>query len=59
MQRLGFETIRQTGSHVIMSHPDGRGVVVPDHGSRDIGRGFARKLLRQADVAVADFLAAL
>ena len=59
MHRLGFETIRQTGSHVIIRHPDGRCVVVPDHGSKDLRKGFAKKLIREAQVKVSDFLAAL
>ncbi|HHH41019.1 MAG TPA: addiction module toxin, HicA family, partial [Chloroflexi bacterium] len=31
LRRLGFEERRQTGSHRILRHPDGRQVVVPMH----------------------------
>ncbi len=31
---LGFEAIRQKGSHIRFIHPDGRKTVVPDHGSK-------------------------
>ena len=43
----------------MLKHLDGRNVTVPNHGSDDLDRGFARKLLRQAEVSVSDFLAAL
>lgn len=45
----GFRVLRQTGSHVIYDHPDGRGAVVPRHGS-DIGRGLVRKILEEAGI---------
>ena len=59
LQRLGFESIRQRGSHVRLRHSDGRLVSVPDHGSTELRRQFILEILKQADVAVADFLAAL
>ena len=31
LMRIGFEEKRQTGSHRILRHPDGRQVVVPMH----------------------------
>ena len=37
---LGFEAVRQKGSHIRFVHPDGRKTVVPDHGSRDVPRRF-------------------
>lgn len=58
LRRLGFAEVRQTGSHITLRHPDGRAVTVPDHGGADIDRDFAKRLLRQAQVPVPDFLAA-
>jgi predicted RNA binding protein YcfA (HicA-like mRNA interferase family) len=34
-------------------------VTVPQHGDRDVGRGLLRKILRDAEMSVDDFLALL
>jgi len=31
LQKIGFNKIRQKGSHVFLRHPDGRTTVVPNH----------------------------
>lgn len=54
LSRLGFVELRQRGSHVRLAHSDGRRVSVPYHPV--IGRGLLRKILRDADVVVDDFL---
>jgi predicted RNA binding protein YcfA (HicA-like mRNA interferase family) len=56
LQRAGFYPLRQRGSHVRLRHADGRVVTVPLHGSRDVGRGLLRKILRDADLSVAELL---
>lgn len=56
LERAGFETARQKGSHVRLRHPDGRVVTVPVHAGQDIGRGLLRKILRDADITVEEFL---
>ena len=56
LTRAGFQSVRQRGSHVRLRHPDGRVVTVPEHGSQDIGRGLLRKILRDAELSVDDFL---
>ena len=59
LRRLGFERMRQKGSHIRLRHPDGRLASVPDHGSRELRREFVLNILKQAGVEVGDFLAAL
>ncbi len=59
LQRLGFQRMRQRGSHVIMRSSDGRTAVVPDHGGRDLHPNMTYKILKNAQVSVDDFLAAL
>jgi predicted RNA binding protein YcfA (HicA-like mRNA interferase family) len=59
LERAGFQIIRQRGSHVRMKHPDGRIVTVPVHPGRDIGRGLLRKILRDAELTRAAFIALL
>ncbi len=51
LKYLGFEIIRQKGSHIYFKHPDGRSTVVPYHRGEDLGRGLIRKILRDIDVA--------
>jgi predicted RNA binding protein YcfA (HicA-like mRNA interferase family) len=59
LRRLGFEVVRQRGSHIRLKHPDGRFASVPDHGTRELRREFILDLLKQAGVEIGDFLAAL
>lgn len=54
--RLGFEAVRQRGSHVVMKGR-GRTFAVPLHSELD--RGTLRAILRQANVSVEEFLDAL
>ena len=56
LERLGFTAIRQRGSHVVMRR-GGAGTVVPQH--REVKLGTLAGILRQAQVAADDFLAAL
>ena len=56
LERLGFTAIRQRGSHVVMRR-GGAGTVVPQH--REVKLGTLTGILRQAQVAADDFLAAL
>jgi len=53
---LGFQQVRQKGSHRFFKHPDGRTATVPDHGGEDLGRGITNKILRDAEVTRHDFL---
>jgi predicted RNA binding protein YcfA (HicA-like mRNA interferase family) len=56
LQRLGFETVRQKGSHVVMRRGP-KGCVVPLHA--DVKVGTLAGLLRQADVSPEEFSAVL
>jgi len=39
LKRHGFTQVRQSGSHAIFRHSNGRRVTVPVHANRDLGRG--------------------
>jgi predicted RNA binding protein YcfA (HicA-like mRNA interferase family) len=54
LQRLGFEKVRQSGSHVVV-RKGARGCVIPMHGELKVGT--LAGLLRQADVSPEDFIA--
>ena len=56
LQRLGFEKVRQNGSHVVMRKVD-KGCVVPLHAELKIAT--LAGLLRQAAVSADDFIANL
>jgi predicted RNA binding protein YcfA (HicA-like mRNA interferase family) len=56
LERLGFQKVRQSGSHVVMKR-DSKGCVVPMHDEVKIGT--LAGLLRQAEVAPEEFMAAL
>lgn len=60
LERLGFEQIRQTGSHVVMKKmtESGKiGCVVPMH--RELKIGTLRGILKQAQVTVEEFIESL
>lgn len=46
VNKLGFEKVRQKGSHIRFEHQDGRKVTIPDHGSRDVPNGLLLKIIR-------------
>lgn len=56
LERMGFEQIRQRGSHVVMRR-GGVGTVVPLH--RELKTGTLAGLLRQAGVTQDQFLLAM
>jgi len=53
---LGFERVRQRGSHVFYRHPDGRTTTVPDHRGRDLARPLVREILRETELTVEEYL---
>lgn len=60
LERLGFEQIRQTGSHIVMKRvtEGGKiGCVVPMH--RELKIGTLKGILKQAQVTVEEFTESL
>lgn len=49
LERLGFNAVRQRGSHIQFRHPDGRGTTVPMHKGRDIPHRCCDRLLATLD----------
>lgn len=56
LEHLGFQSVRQKGSHNFFKHQDGRTATVPEHLGEDLGRGITGKILRDAEVTREDFL---
>ena len=48
---LGFQVVRQKGSHVFYRHPDGRTTTVPNHPGRDLARPSVREILREIELS--------
>jgi predicted RNA binding protein YcfA (HicA-like mRNA interferase family) len=51
--KLGFHKIRQKGSHLRLSHPDGRKVTIAVH-NKPISKGTLTAILRQAKLSKED-----
>ena len=47
LENIGFEKVRQKGSHVRLRHADGRVTTVPVHKGRNIPKGLLRKIIRE------------
>lgn len=56
LERLGFEKIRQRGSHIFFRHPDGRTTIVPIHKGEDIGRGLLQEIIKDTKLTKGEFL---
>ena len=54
LQRAGFEVRRQSGSHVVLRHSDGRQTYMPMH-TGDVPSGTFRSILKQAGLTEETF----
>lgn len=59
LRRLGFDPVRQKGSHVFYRHPDGRTTTVPRHPGRDLSRPLVREILKDIEITPEQFQAEL
>lgn len=49
LQRDGWFIVKQNGSHLTMIHPTKtENLIVPFHGSHEMGKGMEKKLLKKA-----------
>jgi len=56
VKQLGFEAVRQKGSHIRFVHPDGRKTTIPDHGNKDVPQGLLVKIIHyDLEMKVEDF----
>ncbi len=54
LEQHGFVRVRQSGSHAVFRHPNGRRTTVPIHPGRDLGRGLLRQIMRDAQLTPKD-----
>ena len=57
--KLGFEKVRQKGSHVFYRHLDGRTTTVPHHSGRDLARPLIKEILREIELSAEQYEEAL
>ena len=57
LERLGFEEVRERGSHKQFRHADGRGTTVPFHQGRDISPILLRQIARDIGMTGEEFVA--
>ncbi len=50
LREYGFIFIRQSGSHAIFCHQDGRQTVVPMH-RKTLGKGLLHKIFKEAEIS--------
>lgn len=55
LEKLGFERVRQSGSHAVFRHKDGRWTTVPIHMGRDVAKGTLRKILKDVGISYEEF----
>jgi predicted RNA binding protein YcfA (HicA-like mRNA interferase family) len=53
-QKLGYEVDHQTGSYIILRHPQMRRLTVPNH--RELAKGTLRALIREAGLTREEFV---
>lgn len=52
LTKIGFEQVRQKGSHVRLKHPDNRIVTIPVHAGKILGKGLLKKIIRDSQLTV-------
>lgn len=56
LEKLGFRKIRQSGSHVVLRHTDGRWTTVPLHKGKDVAKGTFAKILKDVGLSYEEFI---
>ncbi len=53
-EKLGYQVDHQTGSHIILRHPQMRRLTVPNH--RELAKGTLRALIRESGLTKDEFV---
>ncbi len=56
LRRLGFDVVRQRGSHLQFRDPRGRCTSVPVHKGRDISPSLLRQIAKDIGMTLEEFL---
>ena len=55
LRKLGFDPVRQRGSHIFYRHAGGRTTTLPSHPGRDLARPLVREILREIEITVEQY----
>ena len=53
--KLGFDKVRQKGSHAFYRHADGRTTTIPFHSGKDLPRPLLRDILKEINISIDDY----
>ena len=56
LAKMGFQSVRQRGSHLIMKHPDGRSTVVPRASWRGARSCILMEIMNDVGISKKEFL---
>jgi predicted RNA binding protein YcfA (HicA-like mRNA interferase family) len=56
LDRLGFEEVRQRGSHKQFRHPDGRFTTLPYHKNKDISPILLHQIAKDINLTLEEFI---
>jgi predicted RNA binding protein YcfA (HicA-like mRNA interferase family) len=54
LEKLGYVKVRQRGSHIRLKCQGRRSVTVPNY--KEVSQGLLRKILRDAEITIEEFL---
>ncbi|TRZ52477.1 MAG: addiction module toxin, HicA family [Dehalococcoidia bacterium] len=54
--QLGFVMAHRKGSHTVWRHEDGRTTTIPLHSGKKLPRGLIKKILKDVELPVEDYL---
>ena len=57
LRNLGFDLVRQKGSHRQFKHSDGRKTTVPNHRGRDLSPFLLRQIAKDIGMTIENFIA--
>ncbi len=55
LQKMGFQPVRQTGGHLIVTNPAGKSIPIPVHGAKEIDPRTLAKILKEAKLGREEF----
>jgi len=56
LEELGFNLVRQRGSHLQYRHTDGRCTTVPNHPGQDVSPALLRQIAKDIGLTMDEFL---
>ena len=55
LKKMSFRLIRQSGSHAVYRHLDGRWTTVPIHPGKDVAKGTLHKIIKDIRITTEEF----